>query len=128
MVADLDIQSLDIELENKIGNTDLGNLMAGMFVSRAVFLAKDLRSAITGLGTDEDTLSEIMCCLNASDRDQPLQTTSETFPNLKALTFHFPFNFEQYQRFVEQTFLFKFPALETLQLLYFRWDSSKKWR
>ncbi|CAL8120189.1 unnamed protein product [Orchesella dallaii] len=67
-------KSLDIELENKIENTDLGNLMAGMFVSRAVFLAKDLRSAITGLGTDEDTLSEIMCCLNASERKELRET------------------------------------------------------
>ncbi|CAL8120195.1 unnamed protein product [Orchesella dallaii] len=66
-------KSLDIELENKIGNKDLGNLMAGMFVS-SVFLAKDLRSAITGLGTDEDTLSEIMCCLNASERKELRET------------------------------------------------------
>ncbi|CAL8129556.1 unnamed protein product [Orchesella dallaii] len=67
-------KELDEELEGKLGNNDLGNLIAGMFVPTAVFLAKDLRSAITGLGTDEDTLSEIMCCLNAFQRKELRET------------------------------------------------------
>ncbi|CAL8112104.1 unnamed protein product [Orchesella dallaii] len=59
------------ELEGKLGNKNLGNLMAVMFVFRAVFfLDKDLRSAMIGLRTDEDTLSVIMCCLSAFERKE----------------------------------------------------------
>ncbi|CAL8134886.1 unnamed protein product [Orchesella dallaii] len=65
---------LEHDLETKLGNKDLGKLMTGMFEPRSVFLAKDLRHAIAGLGTDENTLSEILCCLKASELKELIGT------------------------------------------------------
>ncbi|CAL8134560.1 unnamed protein product [Orchesella dallaii] len=96
---------------------------------------RDIQTLMTCIDKFKSTIEKLfldvsMCEFMAPwiDRDQPLPTTRETLPSLKALTFHFPLNFQQYQKVVEETFLFKFPALETLQLLCFRWDSNKRMR
>ncbi|CAL8130449.1 unnamed protein product [Orchesella dallaii] len=46
---------------------NFGNHMAGMFMSKAEFQASEIRRAITGYGTDEDSLSEILCCLKETE-------------------------------------------------------------
>ncbi|CAL8128411.1 unnamed protein product [Orchesella dallaii] len=65
---------LEHDLVTKLGNKDLGKLMTGMFEPRSAFLAKDLRHAISGIGTDENTLSEILCCLTASELKELIGT------------------------------------------------------
>ncbi|ODN01241.1 Annexin B9 [Orchesella cincta] len=55
-------KSLVKELEKELKNRDFGNLIIGMFLPKHAFLAKELHNAIHGLGTDEVTLNEILCC------------------------------------------------------------------
>ncbi|CAL8120422.1 unnamed protein product [Orchesella dallaii] len=51
----------------RIFRDQVGVLVQALFMSRAEFLAREVRWAIDGLGTDENTLTDILCCLDPKE-------------------------------------------------------------
>ncbi|CAL8120347.1 unnamed protein product [Orchesella dallaii] len=58
------IDLVTMYLSTDVFNGHLGALIRGLFMSRGEFLAREVRWAIDGLGTDENTLTDVFCCLD----------------------------------------------------------------
>ncbi|CAL8120341.1 unnamed protein product [Orchesella dallaii] len=54
-------------MSRRIFDGQVGVLVQALFMSRAEFLAREVRWAIDGLGTDENTLTDIFCCLDPNE-------------------------------------------------------------
>ncbi|CAL8120419.1 unnamed protein product [Orchesella dallaii] len=61
-IHSIDLVTMYLSRENFEGS--LGVLIRGLFMPRAEFLAMEVRWAIDGLGTDENTLTDVFCCLD----------------------------------------------------------------
>ncbi|CAL8129478.1 unnamed protein product [Orchesella dallaii] len=65
-----ELHSIDIVkeyLDRGVFDSDVGVLNRALFLPRAEFLAREVRWAIDGVGTDENTLTDIFCCLDPKE-------------------------------------------------------------
>jgi len=71
-------QDLENDLQKNL-RKDFEDLIVGMFLHRGDFLAKQLKDAMHGLGTDEEVLNSILCCVTSNQLEEIVNAYSHRY-------------------------------------------------